>query len=67
MWFFEKVYDPQYALLSLLKKLKITLDWKGTCGTLLTYLSKGFDVLSHNLLIAELYAYGFDKNTLKYS
>ena len=39
-----------YVLLSLLKTFKITFDRKGTCGALLTDLSKAFDVLSHNLL-----------------
>ena len=58
---FRKGYGPQYALLPIIEKFKITLDGKGTCEALLTDLCKAFDVLSHNL-----HAYGFDKNSLKY-
>ena len=41
------------------------VDNGGAFGTLVTDLSKVFDCLSHELLIAELDAYGFDKNALK--
>ena len=41
------------------------LDNKGKTGVLLTDLSKAFDCLDHSLLIAKLYAYGFEYNALK--
>ena len=43
---------------------KKALDSKGTAGAVLTDLSKAFDCLNHNLLIAKMAAYGFDKDAL---
>ena len=37
---------------------------KKVAGAILTDLSKAFDCLSHDLLIAKLEAYGFDKSAL---
>ena len=43
----------------MLEKCKSAVDNKKVFGTLLTDLSKAFDCLSHDLLIAKLNAYGF--------
>ena len=63
---FRKGYGPQYALLPLLEKFKKSLDNRRSCGALLTVLSKAFDCLNHNLLIAKVHAYGFDSLSLRY-
>ena len=41
------------------------LDERKVAGAILTDLSKAFDCLSHDLLIAKLEAYGFDISALK--
>ena len=47
-----------------MKNGKKSVDNGGAFNALLTDLSKAFDCLSHELLIAKLHAYGFDKKSL---
>ena len=51
--------------MSVLEKWRISLDKKGFGGAILMDLSKAFDTLNHELLIAKLHAYGFDINALR--
>ena len=68
---FRKCFSTQNALLSMVEKMVIVRDKKELCGAVLTDLSKAFDYISHDLLIAnaklnakiaKLNAYGFDHN-----
>ena len=62
---FRKNMNAQNCLLVMLEKWRHCLDNGGSTGVLLTDLSKAFDCLIHDLLIAKLHAYGFDYNALK--
>ena len=50
------------CIITLIEKWKKIVDNGGTFGALFTDFSKAFDCLSHELLIAKLNAYGFDKH-----
>ena len=60
---FRKGYGAQ--LLMMLQTWKEARDNKEAFGTLLTDISKTFDCLSHDLLIAKLRAYGLDLASLE--
>ena len=62
---FRKGYSAQHCLLVMLEKWRVSLDNGGCSGVLLTDLSKAFDCLAHDLLIAKMAAYGFDQNATK--
>ena len=59
---FRKGYSAQHALLNLLKNRQKCLDKYGVVGTVLMDLSKAYDCLPHDLLLAKLLAYGFDES-----
>ena len=58
---FRQGHSAQHCLIALLEKWKESVDQEHVFGALLTDLSKAFDCLPHNCLIAKLNAYGFDK------
>ena len=62
---FRRGYSAQHCLISLIEKLKTSADNGGAFGALLTDLSKAFNCLLHEVLIAKLGAYDFDKSSLK--
>ena len=57
---FRKGMSAQNCLLFMIEKWRKYLDNKGKTGVLLADLSKAFDCLNHELLIAKLSEYGFD-------
>ena len=61
---FRKGYNSQYCLLYMLERWKRELDKHNVAGGLLTDLSKAFDSINHELMIAKLEAYGFDHDSL---
>ena len=63
---YRKGYSCQHVLLKLTEEWRKHLDQNKIVGAVLMDLSKAFDCLPHELLIAKLSAYGFDKNTLTF-
>ena len=61
---YRKGYNAQYALTAMIEKWKQSLDNAGHAGAILMDLSKAFDTINHELLVAKLAAYGFDKSAL---
>ena len=62
---YRKGFSSQTALLGLVEKWKASLDKKGYARAVLMDLLKAFDTINHELLLAKLNAYGFDKNSLE--
>ena len=61
---YRKTYSSNHVLLRLLESWKKHLDNKKFVGAVLMDLSKAFDCVPHDFLIAKMAAYGFDINTL---
>ena len=63
---FREAHSTQHALFRLLQKWQKELDSSGIVGTILMDLSKAYDCLPHDLVIAKLEAYGLDTNSLRF-
>ena len=62
---FRKGHSVQHCLLVLTEKCCQVLDKRGFAGLLLADFSKAFDCIDHELLIANLHAYGFNIKSLE--
>ena len=63
---YRKNYSSNNVLLRLIENWKKHLDNKNIVGTVLMDLSKAFDCIPHDLLIAKLHAHGFTKKSLTF-
>ena len=58
---FRKAHSTQHALFRLIQSWQKELDESGFVGTILMDLSKAYDCLPHDLMVAKLEAYGLVK------
>jgi len=62
---YREGYSTQHVLIRLIEECRKNLDDKKVVGGILMDLSKAFDCISHDLIIAKLKAYGFQNDSLK--
>ena len=62
---FREGYNTQHSLVRAIEAWRRSLDSSGIVGMILMDLSKAYDCIAHDLLIAKLEAYGFTKTSLR--
>ena len=62
---YRKGYSSEYSLIVMFENWKENLDKRGECGASFVDLSKAFECLQHDLLLAKLNTYGFEYKFLK--
>ena len=63
---YRKSYNTNHVLIRLIENWKKSLDEKKFVGAVLTNLSKAFDSIPHELLMAKMYGYGFSINAVTF-
>ena len=63
---YRKSYSTQQVLIRLIEEWKNKVDKNYVVGAVLMDLSKAFDSIPHDLIIAKLSAYGFDQSSLEF-
>ena len=63
---FRILHDTQHSLLTMLKKWKRGIDNGGHVSTLFIDLSKTFNTINHDLMLAKLKAYRLSTNALSH-
>ena len=63
---FRKSHSTQHCLMSMLEMWKNTFNKGGYVSAIFMDLSKAFDTLNYNSLVAKLGAYGFKRDSLSF-
>ena len=63
---YRKSFSTEHVLIRLLEDWRNKLDNNNVVGAVLTDLSKAFDCIHHDLLVAKLDAYSFNRDTVAY-
>ena len=63
---YRKTYSSNHVLLRLIENWKKSLDNKNFVGSVLMDLSKAFDCIPHDLLVAKLHAYGLTEEAVTF-